>query len=236
MSACFKSSMISRISFRHRINHITVSPPLHKRFQDKKALYQVSRTSIMASSVGHFAMLKPVTDKARLMVNRAVSYMEESKDQSHLKYLKFSVRDMTPAAELSDITDESDFDSSPEEAGLQSLRTASYQLSMQKDELPNNPKQGWSVGRGWSKTLGEPPTGADLLLANPRDSLGRRIAPVHFLIQVHPKSGALLITSVSPKRSLEYFENGIWHKLVQPPEKSPVPPNYVTAPRPELRI
>lgn len=142
--------------------------------------------------------------------------MKDSKDDVHLKYF---VSALTPRAEFPEADDDSEFDSEPNEADFLPLHDGFYQLSLERAKLPDRSDRGWTVGRGRQarpEGLGRRASATievDFLLAKPHDPLSRRIAPVHFLLQIHRRSGALLVTAASDALPLEYQEGGVWHKL-----------------------
>ena len=78
-----------------------------------------------------------------------------------------------------------------------------YSFSWQQLEHKHGAR-GWRLGRGASKL---PDRGVDLLLISPGKK-SRDVATVHALIQLHPKSGCLMLTGVVDNRPVECESNG----------------------------
>ncbi|KAL8828629.1 MAG: hypothetical protein Q9170_006517 [Blastenia crenularia] len=63
--------------------------------------------------------------------------------------------------------------------------------------------RGWRVGRDISGTDGIRDRNVDLLLALPGED-NYHVAPVHAIIKIHPRSGALLLAGATPGRPIRY--------------------------------
>ncbi|KAL8751242.1 MAG: hypothetical protein Q9199_006557 [Rusavskia elegans] len=75
-----------------------------------------------------------------------------------------------------------------------------YTLSQQR--LPRYVSQGWRLGRGSSRTRDED-RAVGLLIIGP-GKRARGVAPIHALIQFHPKSGVLMIVGVLDEKPVQY--------------------------------
>ncbi|KAL8692020.1 MAG: hypothetical protein Q9224_004045, partial [Gallowayella concinna] len=77
-----------------------------------------------------------------------------------------------------------------------------YSLSL-KDPIDKPFSIGWRIGRGSSKHLHSPPRGVDLLLIGPGKN-PHKVAAVHARIQIHPRTGVLMLLAVQEGRPIYY--------------------------------
>lgn len=163
---------------------------------------------------GDFARLIPNNHAAQTLFSKTYMYVKEN-DTFHLLFMDGTdnerFHDSTEPVESSTDYD-THHDTDTESSRASSVSHLGYFiLSFDEQRLPEIPQLGWRVGRGASKW--QPNRGVDLLLAIPRDNLGKSLASIHMVFRFNAKSGFLMLRGGSAKVPVEYSKNGVWKSL-----------------------
>lgn len=173
--------------------------------------YQEMETT---SFTGDFARLIPRNRTAQILFSKTYIYVKEN-STFHIQFMNCAdnerFHDLIEPVESSTDYD-SHHDTDTEGSGANSVSHLGYFiLSFDAQRLPEMPHLGWRVGRGASKW--QSTRGVDLLLAMPRDSLGKSLASTHMVFRFNRQSGFLMLRGGSPKVPVEYNKDGVWETL-----------------------
>lgn len=166
------------------------------------------------SFTGDFAKLVPRNHVAQILFSKTYIYVKEN-NTFHVQFMNCTDSERLPHIN-EPVESSTDYDThpdtDPEGSGAKSVpNLGHFILSFDERRSPEMPHLGWRVGRGASKLLST--RGVDLLLATPRDSLGKSLASTHMVFRFNRKSGFLMLRGGSPKVPVEYSKNGTWEKL-----------------------
>lgn len=165
---------------------------------------------------GDFAKLVPRNRVAQLLFSRTYSYAEKD-DLFHFQFMDCTGGGGGPLAASDKAVESSTDYSTYSDSDTEGSRSNSVQnlgcfiLSFNQRLIPEMPYLAWRVGRGTSKL--PPNRGVDLLLAKPRDLLGKSLASIHMVFRFNPESGFLMLGGGSPKEPVELNKSGVWEKL-----------------------
>ena len=148
---------------------------------------------------GDFAKLVPRNYESQTSFSNAYSFAIENDTY----YLLFMVSTGRKTPDLSCVEDSTDYDTPSDVDAERMQHSGHYIISLNRERVAEISIHGWKVGRGsarWKKHRG-----VDLLLAKPRDSLGRSLADVHMIFAFHRTSGFLMLRGGSPKTTVDYL-------------------------------
>ena len=163
---------------------------------------------------GDFARLIPRNHVAQILFSKTYMYVKEN-DTFHIQFMSCTDNEQThhsiePVESSTDYDTHHDTDT--EGSGANSISHLGYFiLSFDEQRLPEMPHLGWRVGRGASKWQSN--RGVDLLLATPRDRLGKSLAGIHMIFRFNFQSGFLMLRGGSSKVPVEYSRDGVWETL-----------------------
>ena len=156
---------------------------------------------------GDFAKLVPRNYESQTSFSNAYSFAIENDTY----YLSFMVSTGKKSLALSCVEDSTDYDTPPDTDTERMQHSGHYILSLNRERVAEISVHGWKVGRGsarWKKHRG-----VDLLLAKPRDNLGRSLADVHMVFAFHRTSGFLMLRGGSSKATVDYRTSSGWKSL-----------------------
>ena len=158
---------------------------------------------------GDFARLMPRNRVAQRLFSETWLFVDKN-NTFHLRFMNRtgSERLVGPDEPVESSTE---YETNVETDGEDSqLNSGHFVLSFAERRAPEMPHVGWRVGRGASKL---PNRNVDLLLAKPRDGLGKSLASVHMLFHFNSRSGFLMLKAGSAKAPVEFKTGTTWNVL-----------------------
>ena len=158
---------------------------------------------------GNFARLVPRNRVAQRLFSETWLFVDEN-NTFHLRFMDRtgSERLVGPEEPVESSTEYETAASADDEDSP--LNYGHFVFSFAERRAPEMPHVGWRVGRGAGKL---PNRNVDLLLAKPRDNLGKSLASVHMLFYFNLRSGFLMLKAGSPKASVQFRIGTTWNVL-----------------------
>ena len=155
---------------------------------------------------GDFARLVPRNRVAQRLFSDTWLFVDKT-NTFHLRFMNRTGSEQLVALD-EPVESSTEYETSVDTASEESqLNSGHFVFSFAERRAPEMPHVGWRVGRGASKL---PNRNVDLLLAKPRDNLGKSLASVHMLFRFNSRSGFLMLKAGSSKASVKLKMGTTW--------------------------